>query len=241
MNQVRLVFQMQPGVYHDNRTKIGFIGSLLSGPALNWFAPYVENNAPILSDLSAFNLIFESTFGDPDKYRTAATKIRSLKQGNRSTATYASEFRQIASDLAWDDAALTDQFRSGLRDDVKDLMIAFTNPEDLTASISLAICCDNRLFEQRQERRLTLPTTFTPAPPSMGIPPRPTPTSGNDSMQLDAVRFKPLTNAEKDRHRANNLCLYCGLAGHMVRNCPRKLSGPLATVSVSENTQVQLQ
>ena len=57
-------------------------------------------------------------------------------------------------------------------------------------------------------------------------------------MQLDAVKFKQLSAAEKERRRANHLCLYCGLSGHMVRNCPNKFqvastSAPLNQTPVS--------
>ena len=82
VNQVKLVFQMQPNTYHTDKIKIGFIGSLLSGPALNWFALLMEWSSPLLSDMKEFSAQFEATFGDTDKARTAAIKIRSLRQGN---------------------------------------------------------------------------------------------------------------------------------------------------------------
>ena len=69
-----------------------------------------------------------------------------------------------------------------------------------------------------------------------------TPSQANDPMQVDAVRFKPLTNDEKEHHHRNNLCLYCGGSGHMVRNCPLKLRiASVGTTPNSENSQAQLQ
>ena len=38
-------------------------------------------------------------------------------------------------------------------------------------------------------------------------------------------RRGPLTAEEKDRRRINNLCMYCGLAGHFVGECPGRLRG----------------
>ncbi|GGV53970.1 hypothetical protein GCM10010495_82370 [Kitasatospora herbaricolor] len=35
-------------------------------------------------------------------------------------------------------------------------------------------------------------------------------------MQIDAVRFKPLTEQEKIRRRQEGLCLYCGEFKHTV-------------------------
>ena len=48
-----------------------------------------------------------------------------------------------------------DQFRHGLRNDVKDLLLTFhEDPRSLTEAISRAVRCDNRLFERRLERQL---------------------------------------------------------------------------------------
>jgi hypothetical protein len=152
INQVKLVFQMQPNSYNTDKIKIGFIGSLLSGPALDWYAGLMERSSPLLSNMTNFSTRFEASFGNTDKAHTAAVKISNLSQGNRPAAFYASEFQQIASDLEWDDAALMEQFRFGLRGDVKDLMLGFLDPVDLDNMTTVAIRCDNRLFERRQER-----------------------------------------------------------------------------------------
>ena len=63
------------------------------------------------------------------------------------TLTYATNFRLIARDIPWDEHALMEQFRFGLRSDVKDLLLTFPeDPKSLTEAISRAIGCDNRLF-----------------------------------------------------------------------------------------------
>jgi hypothetical protein len=46
---------------------------------------------------------------------------------------------------------------------------------------------------------------------------------GPAPMQIDAAKFKPLTEAEKLHRRTNNLCFYCGNPGHIARQCPQKL------------------
>jgi hypothetical protein len=53
--------------------------------------------------------------------------------------------------------ALIDQFRQGLHNDVKDLLLRFNeDPKSLPEAISQAVRCDNRLFERRSERQQTL-------------------------------------------------------------------------------------
>jgi hypothetical protein len=51
---------------------------------------------------------FEAVFGDSDKARTSANKLRRLQQGTHSAIVYASEFRQFACDVNWGEVALID-------------------------------------------------------------------------------------------------------------------------------------
>ena len=147
MNQLHLIFRLQPDRYPNGLTQVGLLGTLLTGSALSWFAPLLEQNSPLLNDLDTFLNEFESAFGDSDKARTAANKIRSLTQGNRPASTYASEFRLIACDLTWGESALIDQFHEHLRSDVKDLLLTMKDPTTLNEAIANAVRCDNHLFE----------------------------------------------------------------------------------------------
>ncbi|CAG8613515.1 13487_t:CDS:2 [Cetraspora pellucida] len=95
-------------------------------------------------------------------------------------------------------AALIDQFRNGLQGDVKDLLLTVEDPISLNDAIS------------KTPQMVTNSTTAT-----------------EELMQIDIARFKLLTEEEKNRHCTNNLCLYCGELGHIVRNCYKKHNLPL--------------
>ena len=101
----------------------------------------------MLNNLDAFLNEFEPAFGDSDKTRTAANKIKILTQGNRPASTYASEFRLLACDLTWGESALIDQFHEHLRSDVKDLLLTMKDPTTLNEAIANAVRYDNHLFE----------------------------------------------------------------------------------------------
>jgi hypothetical protein len=156
---------------------------------------------------------FAAVFGDSDKARTSANKLRRLQQGIRSAIVYASEFKQLAYDVNWGQVALIDQFRCGLRDDVQDLLLTFAYSSSFTEAITQAIRCDNRLFKRRQEKKVTSNAQlWNNRPPTLPLVPQTTlvarPASfGPAPMQIDAAKFKPLTEAEKFRRRTNNLCL----------------------------------
>jgi hypothetical protein len=147
--------QLHPRRYFDDTTRVGFIGTLLTGIAAAWFAPILETSSPLLQDFNAFMAEFEAVFGDSDKVRTSANKLRRLQQGTCSTIVYASKFRQLACNVNWGEAALIDQFRCGFRDDVQDLLLTLVDPSSFSEAITQAIRCNNRLFECRQEKKVT--------------------------------------------------------------------------------------
>ncbi len=155
VNQVRLIMQLHPRHYFDDTTHVGFVGTLLTRTAAAWFAPILETSSPLLQDFNAFMVEFEAVFGDSDKARTSANKLRRLQQMTRSTIVYASEFKRLACNVNWGEAALIDQFRCGLRDDVQDLLLTFTDPSSFSEAITQAIRCDIRLFECCQEKKVT--------------------------------------------------------------------------------------
>ncbi len=168
-------------------------------------------------------------FGDSDKARTSANKLHRLQQGTRSAIVYASEFKQLACDVNWGEVALIDQFRCGFRDDVQVLLLTLADPSSFSEAITQAIRCDNRVFERRQEKKVTSNAQlWNSRPTTLPLVPQTTPVArpasfGPTPMQIDAAKFKPLTKAEKLHRRTNNLCLYYGNPGHIVRQCPQKL------------------
>lgn len=241
VQQVRLYLRLYPSRYPNGFTQVAFIGTLLSGNARSWFAPLLEKDSPILYDLEAFIERLTAAFGDSDRERVAERKIQNLRQGSRSAAIYAAEFQQLTCDLDWNDKAFMTRFRYGLRDDVKNLLITMPKADTLEELISQAIICDNRLFELRQERRSGWRNdgafaTFSKGPENHSTDPEP--------MQIDAVRFKPLTAEERKRRFEQNLCLYCGEAGHKAVDCRKKQKPQttrLRSTSMQENKDAQPQ
>ncbi len=146
---------------------------------------------------------------------------------------------------------MINQFRCGLRDDVQDLLLTLTDPSSFNEAITQAIQCDNRLFERRQEKKVTSNTQLWNSRPTMlPLVPQTTPVArpasfGPALMQIDAAKFKPLIEAENLRRRTNNLCLYYGNLGHITHQCPQKFVKlqiqALETPQELENKNIQSQ
>jgi hypothetical protein len=232
INQIELVFMINPSRYQSSASKVGVIGTLLKDKALAWFSPYLENAEryqDVLNDYPAFRCLLEDTFGEKDRALVAASKIGLLRQGNRPAASYASDFRQLASDLTWNDSALIHQFRLGLSSQVKDMLVHHPQPSTLDEMISLAISVDNRLFEHRQEMRRFSPMTSVRTPASSSRTNAP---SGPVPMEIGSIRSGRLSEEEKQRRRDNNLCMYCGSSDHLRPVCP---VAPSRSTSASGN------
>jgi hypothetical protein len=92
VQHVNLFLQLHPSRYPDDSMQVAFIGSLLSGNALSWFAPFLEKHSPVLQDIVLFEALFTAAFGDSDRERVAETKMQSLRQRTRSVAIYVGKF-----------------------------------------------------------------------------------------------------------------------------------------------------
>ncbi len=79
VSQVRLIMQLHLRRYFDDTIRVGFVGTLLTGIAAAWFAPILETSSLLLQDFNAFMAEFEAVFGDNDKARTLANKLRRLQ------------------------------------------------------------------------------------------------------------------------------------------------------------------
>jgi hypothetical protein len=181
-------------------------------------------------------------FGERDRALVATTKLRTLQQRSRLASAYVAEFQQLACDLDWNDTTLITMFRWGLHDDIKTLLLNLLKPTTLSEAITQAIDYDNRLFEQRQERRLL----FGSYRVDYKAPTRQTSSSTStlEPMQIDTSR--KLIEEEKEQRRREHLCFYCGVKDHSLNNCPLKPQGPKAhkfryTLSTSEPKQEEIE
>ena len=228
LHQLTLIFVINPQIYDSDKVCIALAGSLLTGDALRWFSPLLEAVPSVLDQTWAqFKALLEASFPDVERTASATASIRALRQGNGTVATYSASFSLLRSDLAWNDAALIAQFRSGLSAGIKDLLLHQPTPTTLAEQIAFALKCCNRLAEHRAEMALQPRAApprpshhVRPAPPAVPAPAPPAP-AASDAMEVDAASLAaatistpsgprpPLTQAEKDARRAAGLCLYC--------------------------------
>jgi hypothetical protein len=188
----------------------------------------------ILQSWATFKAALKTTFGPVDQASISANAIRALKQGNRRVTAFAADFNLLASDLDFNEPALMHLFRHGLADNIKDMLLNFSEPTSMLEFITVAMRADQRLVEHNRDRvnrghSVTAPN-FPPKSPV-------TPTYP-DSMDIDAVLQRPrgpLTPAERAHRVANRLCIVCGVDGHYRDKCPHAIPRT-ATVAAANLT-----
>uniref|UniRef100_A0A8C6U8R8 Retrotransposon gag domain-containing protein n=1 Tax=Neogobius melanostomus TaxID=47308 RepID=A0A8C6U8R8_9GOBI len=163
--QCSLVFDQQSNTYAADKSRISFVLSLLGGKASQWATAVWEANSPICWSYRDFSDEMRKIFDHPVRGKEAAKRLLALHQGASSVAQYAIDFRILAAESGWDDAALQGVFMRGLAENIKDELAARDETESLEELISLAIRLDNRLRERRREKASRQPVSRLPCTP----------------------------------------------------------------------------
>uniref|UniRef100_A0A3Q3B4W6 ribonuclease H n=1 Tax=Kryptolebias marmoratus TaxID=37003 RepID=A0A3Q3B4W6_KRYMA len=216
--QCALVFNRSPQSFPSDGSRISYIVGLLNGKALRWAEARFKDPLDFGCSFQSFLNEFRMTFSQEPDTTSRSRRLWNLRQGVRSVAEYAIDFRTLAASSGWDACALKSAFFQSLNDSVKDELTMVEEPTELNDLILLAIKVDNRLRERRRQRgrSTVVDGTFYRA--------RPVVEPGEaEPMQLGRAR---LSAAEKRRRRESDLCLYCGSPDHFVVACPFKAFEP---------------
>lgn len=227
-------------MFPNDRSRIAYLITLLSGKALAWATAVWEQQSDICSNYNLFVAEMKKVFDHSISGREASEKLFNLRQGQRSVADYSIEFRTLAVESGWNSESLFGAFQHGLTNTIKDKLVSRELPDSLDDLIALAIRIDSHLRERRRERGSGSRYSATPpsgsplamsrsaAPAAVGQAdsfrrePRGSELlSEEDPMQLSRTRLSP---AERQRRITQRCCLYCGQAGHFISSCPVKES-----------------
>ncbi|KAK0154208.1 Retrotransposon-like protein 1 [Merluccius polli] len=203
--QCSLVFELQPQTYTSDKARIAYLIGSLRGEALTWATAVWERGSAACSDYSMFTEEMRRVFDHPVRGREASQRLLLLKQGSRSVAAFAIEFRTLAVGSGWNEEALQGVFLNALGNDIKDELTTREESSDLEHLIALAIRMDNRLRERRRERASRSAPTPVSMPPAASRPPFPAsfpsrqerrPAFESEAMQIGRMHLSP---EEKER------------------------------------------
>jgi len=217
MTRLVLVFFSDWTRYTSNAAKIAYTASFLTGSAADWFEPHLNKNSSTtnFSSYGEFTVTLKNAYDDPDARAIAQRKLRNLKQGDKNCSTYHAEFVTYTTVLNYDDATKIQFFTEGANYDLK-TTIAYQHspPETFDQFVQLCIKLDNsmKLLNTRK------PQPRAPASAPVQAKPIPTTATGTAPGPMDLSnaqrRRSPISEKVRRFRRKNNLCSYCGRAGH---------------------------
>lgn len=213
--QCEVVFSIQPQTYASDRSRVAYVISLLAGRPRDWGTAIWRSLC--CEDFKLFKAEMIKVFNRSVFAKEASRQLAALRQGKRSVADYAIEFKTLAATSEWNPAALVARFLDGLVADVKDEIYARDPPELLDDIINLAIRLDSRMELRRKVRGSTSwsRAESSVSPSALRVPE----SSDSEPMQMGRMR---LTTEEKQCRLLKGLCLYCGGQSHIAAVCPVK-------------------
>ncbi|KAG6327825.1 hypothetical protein ID866_11264 [Astraeus odoratus] len=239
--QCKLNFCDRLQAFCSDAQKVSFALSFLKGIALAWFEPDLLDTIPGTEpawahDYSEFIIELTTNFSPHNPISNAKHQLDNL----------------LMKDVCgYREGALHHMFYNGLLDRIKDEIVHVGKPSCLINLHTMAQGIDACYWEHKSE--ITCQNKSNPQPSSSGgssskqsntsygtsssssagkgknpqHPSSSTPKSSDSSVpDLSGVLGKDgkLTAAERLHHIKNALCLFCGLPGHLAKDCPRSTS-----------------
>jgi hypothetical protein len=247
--QCSLYITLRRSDFPEEAAKVAFMLSYLKGAPLDWFQTELVNSAvsplgyPIWYDsIQLFTTELRRLFGPRDPVADATIALENLRYRDSGKAVkYSLDFNRYALKTGWNDMALTRLYYKGLPDRLKDELVRIGRPNTLAELQNAIQILDQRYWERQneisREKRIAPPSNATPGRSDKTTPTRNSapPPSSSSPASKNSSRAPPnvteklgpdgrLKKEERDYRFANKLCLFCGKAGHVLRDCRKRLA-----------------
>ncbi|KAI2648976.1 Transposon Tf2-9 polyprotein [Labeo rohita] len=213
IRQVKLYFDYQLEQFESEEKRCAFLMTLLTGRALDWASAVWDADSQFKRSVDYFLQQIQEVFEYPAGGRDISNQIIHARQGNRTAADYAIEFRTLAAQSGWNDVSLKAVFYNSLNSDLQTELACRRENSSFSELVNLAIKLDNLMRQTPKQRSAKSYHRNSPSSSSVTeqVPIEP--------MQINASR---LSEEERTRRRQNHLCFYCGEPGHRSTGCPLK-------------------
>ncbi|XP_006839674.1 PREDICTED: retrotransposon-like protein 1-like [Chrysochloris asiatica] len=150
----QLILQNYPRLFYNDRLRIGYVITHLSGLALEWAKGLLQNESPMINNFPGFLAAMSNVFEYRQALKMAEEAMFSIKQKNRPAAAYIAEFQSLVPILGWPDEVLQAHLCQGLNEDIRHYLFRVPQPESLESLIVLVLQIEEKLAERRALLRL---------------------------------------------------------------------------------------
>jgi len=203
--------EMHSHKFTNERSKVAFLISLLTGRALIWAQAIWNSQSNLIDSFEDFSSHFQEVFGLATGSLSVSDQLILLRQGSSSASDYTLQFWTLAATCGWNETALLIAYRQGLNPQLRAQMAIYENSVELESFMQKAVKISQHLTPCLPETTAHSPSSPTACPP---VP---------EPMQMDSSHLSPPEHA----HRlTTGLCLYCGAPGHFISACPSRPPRP---------------
>lgn len=217
LTQCKLIFAMRPKKFQSGKARLLYCLSCCSkGIALTWKEKVLANQGKLMKEIGdtarvkrcsiweAIKIQFQNRFLNLTAMTESQHKLMNMKQGNRKTEDYITEFELTAMDAGLEDAALMLMFKRGLKPVIKQRIYDSGNIPQTIADWALRATAIDIGWRESQLERGSQNNTFSKARFAQG--------NNNTG--------KPkLSDEEFQRRRKEKACFSCGNKGHFAKDC----------------------
>ncbi|XP_076978430.1 retrotransposon-like protein 1 [Tamandua tetradactyla] len=150
----QLVLQSYPRLYTNDRLRIGYIVSHLSGLALEWAKVMLQATHPLVEDFPGFLEAMSNAFEYRQAVRLAEEAMFAIRQRDRPAIAYITEFQSLIPTLGWPDEVLQAHLCQGLNEDIRHYLFRVPQPASLDSLITVILQIEEKLAERRALLRL---------------------------------------------------------------------------------------
>lgn len=238
-----LVIDARPDDYKTDEAKKALVLSYMkNGTAGTWALKYHRDRVKAKEAAAAAGTAYveesykkfiekvAKEFQEIDKGRAARHKLTHIKQGRFPADSYIALFNSYAHETDFNETALIEFFKNGLR---YDLLKRIEEMENIPTTLELwqtkAAQFDMSKNFSRQPNY-----NYNPGPSNWKQGTRENP------IMIDALQkvVAKLSDSERNELRRKGLCFYCKEGGHISRNCPKKKPFKARKTSAPENISV---
>ena len=240
ISQCLLTFSMCPITYAKDDQKVLFVISYLVGTPRSWARPVLENkNHPYRMNFEGFKKALDAMYADRNLKQKALDRLGRLEQV-KSVASYSAEFQHTVAPLDLDDNSKQSLFYRGLNAGIKRSLIYFPQAKTFDELLEQCVSVDQRQQALRQEEKQSEKSSKPysrppggnnnnnnnfkkPGQPNhsqSGSTPKYNRPSQSNGPSSSSGPHEPVSDDEKKRRQANNLCFRCGSPKHRIVDCP---------------------
>ena len=239
--------------FRSEQHRLQYMANLLRGNAYKMVLPYIQRDRIDLATTDELWEVLDGAYEDPDRKGTAKRELENLKQANREFSVYFADFQRLMAELRWDDDARKTALYRGLSEEMKDLLLSYSPPEEWNQYTHLLQELDSKIRARSAEKKRKGPTSITRPNPAPAPQPNPAPvipvsqrTTANPEwhgpapMDLSAGHREAERQRQYAERRAAGLCTSCGLPGHFRAECPRRKRASGGTPVRASEAQTRL-